>query len=134
MAQSDRVMAPPTRGAPTDPSMMGGPPPATSDLIRQAAGGRGAAPPGGGGGAAQAAQLIASGAQQLIQAAQMFPALSEPIQQAIAILQAGVSQIAQMAQAPGGKGRGSSPRPKKDRTPPPGTEQDQFGAGASGMM
>jgi len=57
-----------------------------------------------GGGEEQSASLLMSGAQQLIQAAQMNPALQEMVGQVVQILQQGVQRMAGAGGQPGGGG------------------------------
>ena len=90
---------------------------------------------GGGGSEEQSANLVLSGAQQLIQAAQMNPALQEVVGQVIGILQQGMQRMAGQGQGgpPGemGGGRGGGGRrrmrpPKVEREPEGGAGEDQF--------
>ena len=79
----------------------------------------------GGGGEEQAAQLLMSGANQLLQAARMHPALEPMVMQALSVIRDGVGRMSMGAPTggegmmPGGEG---VPRQRK-RTRPPREEQ-----------
>ena len=105
MARFDSEMPPPSRGMDRGvPGMAAGPSPSPSaGMLAQLAGRQG----GGGGGDQEAAQLVMSSAQQLMQAAQMSPALAPFIQQAIEVIRGGVEQLAS-----------GGPTPPEMRKPP----------------
>lgn len=88
---------------------------------------------GGGGNEEQSASLLMSGAQQLMQAAQMNPALQPFVGQAIQILQQGVQQMAGgaggiggMEELAGGRGGGGGRRRAKPPKVTREAEEDQF--------
>ena len=107
----DNLPPPPTSGTMRgSPSMAGGEP-GVGDLMSRIAG-RGQ----GGGNDQQAAQLVMSGVQQLVQAAQMNPALGDAVQQSISIIQNAVQSLAQQSGAMGPGGKGPRKRaPKKSQ-------------------
>lgn len=106
-----------------DPSIVG----KLDQLAAREAGGGMGGGMGGGGGEQESAQLLMSGAQQLMQAAQMNPRLQPIVQQAMQILQAGVQEMAggEMGggeSEPTGKGRRRVKPPKSEV----GGSADQF--------
>lgn len=133
MAKRDDGLPPPSRKGRMGPEMMDEDPAIVSKLSQLAEQeGRGGGMMGGGGSEEQSAQLLMQGAQALMQAAQMNPALQQFVGQAVQILQQGVQQMA--GGGAGGElgggleegGRGGGRRrikpPKSER----GAEEDQF--------
>ena len=133
----DDKLPPQTGKGRKGPEMMDEDPAIVSKISQLAgAGGAGEGGMGGAGGnEEQSASLIMSGAQQLIQAGQMNPALKEMVDQVITILRQGVQRMAGGAGGGGAEGapegeqlrggRGGQRRmrpPKVER----GAEEDQF--------
>ena len=128
-------LPPPIRGARTQPEMTpdrGGGGGTYGKLSKLAEGGAQADA----GGEDQAAQLVMSAAQQLIQAAQMHPPIQEMVGRALAILKAGVDELADAGGAMGGGeemggefGEEEKKPKKKKRVKPPTTEpqEDEMG-------
>jgi len=98
---------------PDNPSIYG----KLEQLAGQQGGGRGM-----GGGDQEAAQLLMSGAQQMMQAAQMKPELQPIITQALQIIQQGVSGLGGGGEM-GSEEAGGETKSKKRVKPPKGSEQ-----------
>jgi len=131
MAREDGLPPPSKKGrrgpemAEDDPSIMG----KLDQLAQQDQMGGGGGMGMGGGGEEQSAQLLMSGAQQMMQAAQMNPRLQPIIQQALQIIQAGVQELA--GGGMGGGMEGEAPKPEKKRMRPPkresgASQEEQF--------
>jgi len=123
MAKEDRL--PPKTGKDRMGPEMIDEDPAIVSKLSQLAGMQPGAQAGGmggmGGGEEESASLLMSGAQQLIQAAQMNPQLQEMVGQVISILQAGVQQMAGGGGMPPEVGGGKT----RKRERPPGAESEQ---------
>jgi len=114
----DRIPSPSKKGrrgpemAEDDPSIVS----KLDQLAAQEGGGGGGMGGMGGGSEEQSAQLLMSGAQQIMQAAQMNPRLQPIVKQALEVLQAGVQEMAggEMGGMEGaGGGGGKRMRPPK---------------------
>lgn len=122
-------LPPPMRGARMQPEMTpdrGGGGGTYGKLSKLAEGGAQADA----GGEDQAAQLVMSAAQQLIQAAQMHPAIQEMVGRALAILKAGVDELAGGGGMGGGEEMGGEfeeeeKKPKKKKRVKPPTAEPQ---------
>ena len=130
MARGDEGIPPPVGKGRRGPEMMAEDPSIGGKLDKLAAQGGGDMM-GGEGGDEQSAQLLMSGAQQLMQAMQMNPNLQPFVTQALQILQQGVQQMAGREGEMGPEAGGGKPK-KKRKEPPPseqeaGAGMDQFG-------
>jgi ABC-type sugar transport system substrate-binding protein len=116
-------LPPPMRGSQTRPQM--GRDQSTMGKLDQLAGqDQGGDEMGGQGGDQEAAQLIMSGTQQLIQAAQMNPQLQPMVMQAVQVLKGGMERMV----GPSGMAGGGEEKPKKKkekRVKPPEDEGSQ---------
>ncbi len=133
MAKSDVGLPPPMKGGRKGPEMAQDDASIYDKMSKLSSQDQGM---GGGGDEAQAAQLVMDGANQLMQAAQIHPALQPIVMQAISILKQGVEGMAGggaggVEEMMGGGMGGEAP--KKKRVKPPKQEgagdEQQFGAG-----
>ena len=121
----DDKLPPPSRGGRTQPDMMGEDP-SIYNRLSSLAGQQGEGM--GGGGEQEAAQMVMAGAQQLLQAAKMHPALEPIIMQALGVLRQGVSQLGGGGEMGGGMGGEEMPPTKpRRRTRPPRGEREEVG-------
>lgn len=141
MARDESRLPPPTGKGRKGPEMMDEDPSIVGKLSQLAGqrgvgeqgmmGGMGGGMGGEGGNEEQSASLLMSGAQQLMQAAQMNPALQQFVGQAIQIIQQGVQQLAGAGaggEPPMGGGRAGGGR-KRMRPPQKEARGENEGAG-----
>lgn len=134
MARDTEGLPPPIKGGRTEPEMRSGGRRGSYDqLSRLAELGGGAET----GGEEQAAQLVMSAAQQLMQAAQLFPPIQEMVGRALAVVKSGVDEMSGGAGGMGEMGMGEEqppqPKPKKKKRVRPPSGEDE-GAGDEEMM
>jgi len=122
MARFDSEMPPPSRGMDRGAPGMAAPTSPSAGMLAQLAGRQG-----GGGGDQEAAQLVMSSAQQLMQAAQMSPALAPFIQEAIEVIRGGVEQLASGGPTPP-EMRKPPKTPKKPKKPKEEEVPEETGA------
>jgi ABC-type sugar transport system substrate-binding protein len=121
----DMGLPPPMRGSQTRPQM--GRDQSTMGKLDQLAG-QGGEEMGGQGGDQEAAQLIMSGTQQLIQAAQLNPQLQPMVMQAVQALKGGMERMVGPGGMTGDEGMGGEKKPpkkKKREKPPEGVEDEE---------
>ena len=127
MARDETGLPPPMRGGRTKPEMREGGRASSYDRLSQLAEvGGGAAETGG---EEQAAQLVMSAAQQLMQAAQLFPPIQDMVGRALAVVKSGVDEMSAGGMEGGPIGVGGEterqPRSKKrKRVRPPSGEAE----------
>ena len=126
MAKDDKL-PPPSRGGGRKPAEMMGEDASIYDRLSSLAGQE--SPEMGGGDEQQAAQMVMSGANQLLQAARMHPALEPMVIQALSILREGVSRMAAGGAPMGGMGGGEETPPRRPRRArPPRQREEEVGS------